>query len=212
MTESSGASLTGDTTLDLPEFDAPPADPILLLQDWIDAATERRVREHLAVTLSTSDTEGDVTSRVVLLKGLQDRELVFTSHRSSGKGRQLAQNARAAVTFYWRETLQQVNVSGVTRATSGAESDELFAGRSDEAKAATVVSRQSEPLLDEKDLRRRAGAAVHGDAPLVRPEHWGGYRLAPDRIEFWYGSPDRLHRRLLYRLEGSSWFSLRLQP
>jgi pyridoxine/pyridoxamine 5'-phosphate oxidase len=118
----------------------------------------------------------------------------------------------AAGTLYWRETLQQVNIAGPVERLSEAESDALFHDRPPEAQRTTAVSQQSEPLTDERALRDAAGALAASGDPVPRPHDWGGYVIVPDRIEFWHGSPDRLHRRLSYTRDGDGWSPLRLQP
>lgn len=205
-------TLGGDATLVLPELERPPADPIALLEAWIAGAVDRGVREPLALTLATVGEDGRPSSRIVLLKAVDARGLVFTSHYGGRKGRELAATPFAAATIYWRETLQQVNVAGPVRRLEAAESDALFAERPRSAQATTAASTQSAPLVDPTALRERAAALVRGDAAIPRPDDWGGYRLEPDQIEFWHGSPDRLHRRLAYDRRDGAWAATRLQP
>jgi pyridoxamine 5'-phosphate oxidase len=206
-------TLSGDTSLLLPEFTAPPADPFALLQDWIGEAVRREVREPLAVTLSSADAEGRASSRVVLLKEVSESGLLFGSHRDSRKGRDFAGRPWGSVTFYWRETLQQINLAGPVIPLDDPESDLLFAARPAVAQATTAASQQSRPLTDEAGLRARAAELAASERPLTRPPGWGGYRLVPQEIEFWHGSADRLHRRLRYdRDPDQQWTSMRLQP
>lgn len=208
-------TLTGDTTLELPEFDAPPEDPLALLRAWLDAARERGVREPNAAVLATAGAVGRPSSRVVAVKEADDRGLVFTSFRGSRKGRELAERPWASVTFYWRETLQQLTVAGTVERLADNESDRLFAERPRAAQATTAVSQQSRPLDDEPALRARARELADSEGGLVRPEEWTGYRLLPQSVEFWYGSPDRLHRRLWYERAApdvTAWTHRRLQP
>jgi len=205
-------TLSGDTSLVLPEFDAPPADPLGLLREWIDSARERGLREPLAASLATADAAGRPSNRVLLVKELDDRGLVFTSFTGSRKGLDLAARPFAAINFYWRETLQQITVSGRVETLTPAESDRLFDERPLAARATTAVSRQSRPLADEARLKADAAALIDLGEPVGRPAEWTGYRLLPDIIEFWYGSPDRLHRRLRYEFTQAAWAHERLQP
>lgn len=208
-------TLTGDTSLRLPEFDEPPADPMGLLREWLDSAVRREVREPFAAVLATADGSGRPSSRVLMVKDVDDRGLVFTSSRGSRKGQDLADRPWASLTFYWRETLQQLSVCGPVEELAGGEADELFARRPLAARAASAVSLQSRPLGDEAALRDRAGKLIDAGAPVGRPPEWTGYRLVPEGVEFWYGSPDRLHRRLRYDRTGPgspSWTHRRLQP
>jgi pyridoxamine 5'-phosphate oxidase len=202
-------TLSGDPTLELPEFDDPPADPLLLLERWLTLADERGVREPRALALATADAEGRPSSRILLLKQVSPA-LVFAGSYESRKGRELAANPRAAGTLYWRETLQQVTVEGPVRKLSEEESDAIFGERTADAQATTVASRQGEPLEDPAALRQAAGSVE--EEPLRRPTRWGGWRLDPDLVEFWHGSPDRLHRRLIYIKGERGWEHKRVQP
>ncbi|HVD41616.1 MAG TPA: pyridoxal 5'-phosphate synthase [Solirubrobacterales bacterium] len=204
-------TLSGDPTLELPEFDAPPEDPLPLLERWLRLADERGVREPRALALATADAERRPSSRILLLKQATPY-LVFAGSYESRKGRDLATNPRAAGTLYWRETLQQVTVEGPVRKLSEDESDALFAERPRAAQASALASRQGEPLGDPAELRHSAQALAAEDEPLHRPPHWGGWRLDPDLVEFWHGSPDRLHRRLLYVKRDGAWEHRRLKP
>jgi pyridoxamine 5'-phosphate oxidase len=203
-------TLSGDPTLTLPEFDDPPAEPLPLLERWLQLADERGVREPRALALATADAEGRPSSRILLLKQVTPA-LVFAGSYESRKGRELDANPRAAGTLYWRETLQQVTVEGPVRKLSEAESDEIFGERPPNAQATTVASAQGKPLEDPEALRQAADS-LGSDEPLRRPARWGGWRLDPDLVEFWHGSPDRLHRRLLYIKGENGWGHQRLQP
>jgi pyridoxamine 5'-phosphate oxidase len=205
-------TLSGDVSLVLPEFDVPPADPIGLMRDWMAAAVVGGVREPYSVVLSTADAAGTPSSRVVLLKGLDAYGLVFTTHTGSRKGADLAARPYASITFYWRETLQQIHVAGPVERMTDTESDALFDERPIAAKATTVASRQSTPLDDEAGLRRRAADLLAAGDPITRPEGWAGFRLVPTGVEFWHGSVDRLHRRLRYDHDAAGWAWRRLQP
>jgi pyridoxamine 5'-phosphate oxidase len=204
-------TLSGDASLDLPEFDAPPADPLPLLERWLAAADERGVREPRALALATADEAARPSTRIVLLKQIAPA-VVFAFSSASRKGRDLAANPRAAGTLYWRETLQQIVFEGPVGRLSEAESDALFAERPPLGRAATAASRQGRVLPDPEALRAEAVELARAEGPVQRPDDWSGYRLDPDVIEFWHGSTDRLHRRLLYVKQGNAWTHRRLQP
>lgn len=210
--------LSGDTTLVLPEFETPPADPIALAREWIGSAYVREVREPLSMTLATASASGVVSARTVDVKRLDGRGLVFGSSTVSRKGEQLAENPRAALQVYWRETMQQLRFEGLIEQMTDAESDALFAERSPASRAATAVARQSAPfptgaastlaalIRSADDLR-----AQYGD-DIPRPVTWVGCRLVPETVEFWHGSRDRMHRRLAYVRTPTGWDAERLQP
>ena len=202
-------TLSGDPTLELPEFDSPPDDPLPLLERWLRGADERGVREPRALALATADGEGRPSVRILLVKQLTPT-LVFAGGYESRKGRDLAANPRAAGTLYWRETLQQITIEGPVERLSEEESDALFAERPAAGRATTVASEQGKALEDPEDLHRKADK-LDGES-LRRPPNWGGFRLDPDLIEFWHGSPTRLHRRLLYIKGEGGWSHRRLQP
>lgn len=206
-------TLSGDATLHLPEFDAPPAGPLALLRQWIGDAEDRDVREPHAAALATA-ADGRVALRTVLLKGIGDDgpELSFTAR--SRKGVHLAANPHAALNLYWRETLQQITVEGTVRALPDEVSDAIWDDRPRGARATSSHSRQSAELTDESSLSSAAKDLEASEAPIPRPEHWHAFVLVPERIEFWHGSPDRLHRRLEYsRPEPTAaWTTRRLQP
>lgn len=204
-------TLSGDASLELPEFESPPADPLPLLERWLQVADERGVREPRALALATADERGRPSTRIVLLKQIAPA-VVFAFSSASRKGRELAVNPRAAGTLYWRETLQQIVFEGPVEKLSEAESDALFAERPLAARAATAASRQGQALDDPARLREKAAGLAGNEGEVRRPEDWSGYRLDPDVIEFWHGSTDRLHRRLLYVKQGGAWTRQRLQP
>ncbi|MFJ8336151.1 phenazine biosynthesis FMN-dependent oxidase PhzG [Streptomyces sp. NPDC094437] len=214
-------TLSGDATLELPEFDNPPAEPLALLRAWLESAVRREVREPFAAVLATAGADGLPSTRVVLIKETDERDLLFASSTGSRKGRELAVRPWGSLTFYWRETLQQLTVAGPVEQVGADESDALFATRPRTARASAAVSLQSRPLTDEASLRADARALVDdADTVVQRPDEWTGYRLRPTAVEFWYGSPDRLHRRLRYERPtidadadtDAGWTHRRLQP
>jgi pyridoxamine 5'-phosphate oxidase len=204
-------TLSGDATLELPEFDSPPAEPLALLERWLAAAEERGVREPRAMALASADGDGRPSVRTLLVKQLTPT-VVFAGGYESRKGRDLAANPRAAGTLYWRETLQQITIEGPVERLGEAESDQIFGERPTEAQAAAVASRQGETLEDPESLRQAASARSADAGTFGRPSRWGGWRLDPDLVEFWHGSPTRLHRRLLYVKGADGWEHKRLQP
>ncbi|QSB23462.1 pyridoxal 5'-phosphate synthase [Curtobacterium sp. 24E2] len=209
------SSLSGDDSLHLPEFDAPPASPLDLAQQWLDAADERDVSEPKSMTLATAGADGRVAARTVDVKRLDDRGLVFGTSTLSPKGRQLADNPHAALQVYWRETMQQLRFEGRAVQLSDDESDALFADRSPKSRAATAIADQSAVLEPRtlQDLIDDANVLLdESDDAVPRPAGWVAWRLEPDVVEFWHGSRDRMHRRLQYVLDEGTWSATRLQP
>ncbi len=207
-------TLSGDPGAELPEFTTVPADPLPLLVGWFSAAETAGVREPRAVTLATATPDGVPSARVLLLKSVTEHGMLFGSSGESQKGRELARNPIATVNVYWREIMRQVTVTGVVAALSEAESDLLFEDRTREARAIAASSQQSSRLDDAGAFQRRVAALAESDQSIPRPSGWSAYLLVPTRIEFWQGSDDRLHRRLLYNrpTPDSPWTAQRLQP
>ena len=199
-------------TLDLPEFERPPDDPMELFARWLAASRELGVREPGALSLATADSEGRSSVRIVMLLDVTADGLVFSSHAGSRKGREIAQTGWGSAALFWRETRQQITMSGPLRRLPDARSDELWASRPVSTHPMSVASEQSAPLEDEQALRDDAERLARSPHPHPRPEQWCGYELAPSSIEFWHESPDRLHRRLLYDRSPAGWTTRRLQP
>lgn len=209
------SSLSGDDSLHLPEFDAPPASPFDVARAWLDGASDREVSEPMSMTLATAGADGRVSARTVDVKRLDDHGLVFGTSTLSPKGRQLGENPHAALQVYWRESMQQLRFEGRAVQLSDEESDALFADRSPKSRAATAIADQSDVLEPRtlQDLIDDANVLLdESDDDVPRPEGWVAWRLEPDVVEFWQGSRDRMHRRLQYVRAGDGWDVARLQP
>lgn len=206
------ASLTSKTQLDLPEFQVPPADPFALAAEWISRAIDSGVREPGSVAIATADGQGRPSSRFVLLKGFDARGLLFVSQTTSRKGRDIAANPHASASFYWQELRLQLHMAGPIAEIPADESDAIFAARPISSRAVSSVSRQSEDLLDENVLNKQINELVARGPAIERPDRWTGYRLAPERFEFWHGGENRLHSRLEYTLDQENWNWRKLQP
>ncbi|HEY5910256.1 MAG TPA: pyridoxamine 5'-phosphate oxidase [Verrucomicrobiae bacterium] len=225
-------SLTGLRRADLEP------DPLTQFRKWFDQATGARAGGRVrrlfvrwykrlflaagavqvdlnAMTLATVDPQGRPSTRVVLLKALDERGFVFYTNYSSRKGMELAGNPHAALTIYWADQERQVCVAGTADRVSGAESDAYFKSRPQRSRIAAWASDQSQVIADRAELEgkwRQYDAKYPGEN-VPRPPYWGGYVLVPERVEFWQGRPNRLHDRFRYtRQPNNSWLIERLSP
>ena len=191
-------------------------DPIAQFAAWYDAAVAAGVPEPEAMTLSTATPDGRPSARVVLLRGFDARGVCFFTNYDSRKGRELTANPHAAVTFHWAELERQVRIEGRVERTTAAESDDYFRTRPSTSRIGAWSSPQSEVIEDRAALETlfaRYRAEHPDDAAIPRPANWGGFRLVPERIEFWQGRPSRLHDRLVFRRGArGDWILERLAP
>jgi pyridoxamine 5'-phosphate oxidase len=189
------------------------ADPIEQLRLWLEEA-QAAAQLPEAMTLATADADGRPSARVVLARGIDDRGITFFTNRTSRKAEQLGQNPAAAAVFHWWELGRQVRIEGIVEATTEEESREYWETRPRGSRLAAWASPQSAPLTgrDELDVRvaEVAERLAGSDVPL--PPFWGGYRLRPQRVEFWMHRDDRLHDRVEYIRDGKSWTRRRLAP
>jgi pyridoxamine 5'-phosphate oxidase len=202
---------------EMPDLDvsvAPVHHPIELFLRWLEDAIEANVREPHAMTLSTVDHEGRPSSRVLILKGLEDGRWEFATSRRSRKGKELQDNGWAALSFYWSELGRQVRVRGRVLDAGAQRSAADFLARSSGARAEALAGTQSEVLGDTADLEEalnEAGELIEKD-PGVVDEEWTLYGLSPDEVEFWQADRERRHVRLRYLLRDGAWERARLWP
>ncbi len=189
-------------------------DPRLQFERWLQEAIRAELPEPNAMTLATVGADGRPSTRVVLIKGCDERGIVWYTNYESRKGRELASHPHAALQFHWVELERVVRIEGRVEPVSAAESDAYFASRPLDSRIGAWASPQSQVIAGRSVLV--ANAARYGAQFLLnppRPPHWGGYRLAPDRWEFWQGRKSRLHDRLQYRQAADGqWLRERLAP
>jgi pyridoxamine 5'-phosphate oxidase len=197
----------------LSENDVDP-DPIRQFAKWFDEAVQAKVPEPNAMSVATATANGRPSSRILLIKEFNEKGFVWYTNYSSRKGHELQENPYAALLFHWVELERQVRIEGRVERVSAAESDAYFHSRPLQSRLGAHASSQSQPIADRHALEEHFAQIEkqYGEQP-PRPEHWGGYRLVPDSIEFWQGRSSRLHDRILYtRVNDGRWLHQRLQP
>jgi len=184
---------------------------------WMDEAVKAELPEPTAMTVSTVSAAGKPSARVILLKGVEEGQFIFYTNYKSRKGEELAANPFACMTFFWAELERQVRIEGKIAKVAADVSDAYFDSRPKGSRIGAHVSPQSQPIPDRGYLEQRAKEIAEkfgGTEAIPRPEHWGGYGLAPECIEFWQGRPSRLHDRILYQQAAGNggWEKIRLAP
>lgn len=196
-------------------------DPLPLMREWLAEAEESEPVNPTGVALATVDADGAPSVRMVLLKAIDERGLVFYTNLESAKARDLAANPRAAMCFYWRSLGRQLRAEGPVELVSDAEADAYFASRDRASRIGAWASRQSRPMAGKRDLEKQVAkfTARFGLGGIPRPDFWSGYRLRHDRVEFWSQGSFRLHRRIVHRRvalvkgeSGGGWTTERLYP
>jgi len=189
------------------------ADPITEFLNAVERAKAHQV-DTAPVVLATADSEGRPSARLVLLRGTDPRGFVFFTNYNSRKGRELTDNPQAALCFYWSSLDEQIRIEGRVERVSDDESDTYFAGRPRGSQLGAWASDQSQVLSSRETLEERYREIERrfDGQSVQRPAFWGGFRLIPSRIEFWYGRPDRLHDRVVYAREAGGWRIERLYP
>jgi pyridoxamine 5'-phosphate oxidase len=192
-------------------------DPMDQFRNWFELAGARspgKWFEVNAMTLATSDLSGNVSSRIVLLKGVRDEGFVFYTNYQSAKGNQLSENPRASLTFHWPYLGRQVRVIGAVSKTSREDSEAYFHSRPRGSQFGALASAQSKTIESREALEQQRESLIQqvGDEEVPCPNHWGGYLVTPGSVEFWQGRLDRLHDRIVYRQDGEAWARSRISP
>ena len=189
-------------------------DPILQFQKWFQEAVDSAIDEVNAMTLATVDASHKPHARIVLLKGVEENQFIFFTNYHSHKGQQIDLNSSATLVFFWKELQRQVRIEGVIEKISEKESTNYFHSRPIESQIGAWASHQSALLEKREDLEARYVALTkkYENEMVPKPPHWGGYALKPTSIEFWQGRASRLHDRIYYEKQDSSWKKMRLNP
>jgi pyridoxamine 5'-phosphate oxidase len=188
--------------------------PLALFGQWFEEAKKNELNDPDAMTLATVDKEGRPEARMVLLKNFNERGFTFFTNLESAKSQALNAHPYAALVFHWKSTQKQVRVSGPVERTSDKESDDYFSSRRRESRIGAWASNQSRVAESYSDFENRVADAnkKFEGKDVPRPPHWGGFRVVPERIEFWIGHPDRLHKRFVYVKNGDDWNAQWLFP
>ncbi len=190
-------------------------DPIKQFNVWWNEAMNAEIEEVNAMTLATSSSNGIPSARIVLLKGYDESGFVFFTNYNSYKSKQLEENPRACLVFFWKELERQVRITGIVERARDEESDVYFLSRPTGSQLGAIASPQSEviPGRDWLEKKEKELAEKFKSKPIKRPDHWGGYRVKPVSFEFWQGRPNRLHDRIQYTLvDDGKWLIERLAP
>ena len=193
---------------------SPADDPVRLFESWLAEAERTEPNDANAMTVTTATPGGRPSARIVLLKGVDRRGFVFYTNKQGRKGVELAANPFAALLFHWKTLGRQVRVEGPVEDVTDAEADAYFASRARVSRLGAWASEQSRPLASRAALEQRVAeldARYPGDA-IPRPPHWSGYRVIPERVEFWQDMPYRLHDRRVYRRGEDRWEQEALYP
>lgn len=201
------------TRAGLREEDVSP-DPMQQFRGWFGEALSAGLHEPNAMTLATATPGGRPSARVVLLKGFDARGFVFYTNYEGRKGREIEENPRAALLFYWGELERQVRIEGSVSRVSEEESDAYYASRPRGSRLGALASEQSREIGGREVLEKRIEAlkTEYEGRDVPRPAFWGGYRVEPEVVEFWQGRENRLHDRIVYRRQAGGWKIGRLQP
>lgn len=195
-------------------FFADDKNPITLFKEWFAEAQHSEPNDADAMTLATAAPSGAPSARMVLLKDVDERGFTFYTNMESRKAKELRANPRAALCFHWKSLRRQVRVEGAVTPVDEAEADTYFAGRARLSQIGAWASRQSQPLKGRFELEGRMAefTAKFNIGRVPRPDFWSGFRVAPERIEFWQEQTFRLHDRIVYRRKDGGWDMERLYP
>ena len=181
---------------------------------WFEEAVNAQLLDPYAMSITTVNSSGQPSTRIVYMRGIKDEGFIFYTNYNSGKGKDLEQNKKVSLNFFWGELERQIRVEGEVVKVSDEDSDAYFSQRPRESQIGAWASSQSEELSDRNELEEKVAYYTEKfkDIDIPRPEHWGGYIVNPTKIEFWQGRPNRLHDRIVYTKNGNDWKQSRLSP
>lgn len=194
------------------EFNDLHKNPLQELECWVNHAVKLKVLDANAAVLATVSKNGQPDTRIILIKEIVVKGLIFYTNYESIKAQQIAKNNKVACNFYWPQLARQVRVQGRCSKVPKEQSMQYFATRSRASQANAIVSNQSQLVTDETALENKVQALVNSNSELICPEHWGGYMVSPIAFEFWQGRDKRLHDRFLYTQKNKQWVVTRLAP
>ena len=188
--------------------------PVAQFKSWFEECLKSEKSDPTAMVLSTVDEQGHPDSRVVLLKGIEEEAFVFFTNYQSAKAIQLQNSPYAALNFYWPQMARQIRIRGRVTRIPEKQSDLYFSTRPVKSQYSAIISPQSKQISDRHSLEKQLNDLIesHGQAPVQRPEQWGGYKVMPEVYEFWQGRDNRLHDRIQYTLSADQWLIRRLAP
>ncbi len=190
------------------------ADPLKQFSDWFAIAVKEIKNDPNAMILGSANRDGQPATRTVLLKGFDEEGFIFYTNYESNKAKDLAENNKVSLTFYWPDLMRQIHIQGAVEKISDEMSDQYFKSRPAGSKLGAWSSKQSS-VIESRDVLKenlRSFEKKFSNSEIPRPSHWGGYRVTPHRFEFWQGRLNRLHDRIVYRFEGENWVIERLSP
>lgn len=186
--------------------------PFKQFEKWFEEVLQSEIIDPTAMSVATVNKDNKPNLRIVLLKEINDKGLVFFTNYNSAKGQEIESNNNGCINFYWPELERQIRIQGIIKKIAPKVSDDYFYSRPIDSQIGAIASKQSQKLEDRNDLIRKIEEIKSSNNEIKRPDNWGGYILEPNYFEFWQGRPSRLHDRIVYNLKNNDWSINRLNP